>query len=201
MILHGGRLSPFVRRVELWLAVQERPVERRYVSAFDADFGGLLAMNPLGRVPVLEADDGLSLFETSAIIDYLDETAAPGRRLIPAGGPVRWQLLQGISLAHGIAEKVVALIYERDRRPVDLQWPEWRNRIEAQISSGLAALDDAVGPQASPLAGLGLSAICAYDLVNTKFPALARPGFANLDALSARASALPAFAATHPSLA
>src|SRR5688572_29708694 len=69
MILHGGRLSPFVRRVELWLAVQERPVERRYVSVFDADFGRLLAVNPLGRVPVLETDDGLGLFETSAIID------------------------------------------------------------------------------------------------------------------------------------
>lgn len=201
MILHGGRLSPFVRRVELWLAVQERPVERRYVSVFDADFGGLLAMNPLGRVPVLEADDGLSLFETSAIIDYLDETAAPGRRLIPVGGRARWQLLQGVSLAHGIAEKTVALIYERDRRPADLQWPEWRNRINTQISSGLAALEEAVGPEASPLDGLGLSAVCAYDLVTTKFPALARPGFANLDALSARARALPAFAATHPSLA
>lgn len=199
MILHGGRLSPFVRRVELWLAVQERPIERRYVSVFDADFGGLLAVNPLGRVPVLETDDGLSLFETSAIIDYIDETAAPGHRLIPASGPLRWQLLQGISLAHGIAEKAVALIYERHRRPADLQWPEWRNRIKTQISSGLAALEEAVGPDASPLAGLGLSAVCAYELVATKFPALARPGFANLDTLSERASALPAFAATHPS--
>ena len=35
MILHGGRVSPFVRRVELWLAAQQRPVERRYVSVFD----------------------------------------------------------------------------------------------------------------------------------------------------------------------
>lgn len=201
MILHGGRLSPFVRRVELWLAVQERPVERRYASVFDADFGGLLAVNPLGRVPVLETDDGLSLFETSTIIDYLDETAAPARRLIPASGPARWHTLQGISLAHGIAEKTVALIYERYRRPADLQWPEWRNRIKAQISSGLAALEDVVGTQRSPSDGLGLSAVCAYDLVTTKFPALNRTGFANLDGLSARASALPAFAATHPSQA
>ena len=36
MILHGVRVSPFVRRVELWLAAQERVVERRQVSAFDA---------------------------------------------------------------------------------------------------------------------------------------------------------------------
>jgi hypothetical protein len=31
---------PFVRRVDLWLGRQDRPVERRYVSAFDVDFGG-----------------------------------------------------------------------------------------------------------------------------------------------------------------
>ncbi|KRA48804.1 glutathione S-transferase family protein [Devosia sp. Root635] len=198
MILHGGRVSPFVRRVELWLAVQERPVERRYVSDFDADFGGLLAVNPLGRVPVLQTDDGASLFETSAIIDYLEETAAPDRRLIPAAGPARWQMLQGISLAHGIAEKTVALIYERFNRPPDLQWPAWRNRIKTQIRNGLLALEEVVGPEAAPSDGLGIAAVCAHDLVASRFPALVRPALANLAGLSARANALPAFAATHP---
>jgi glutathione S-transferase len=200
MILHGGRVSPFVRRVELWLAVQERPVERRYVSVFDADFGGLLAQNPLGRVPVLQTADGASLFETFAIIDYLEETAPPERRLIPAAGPSRWQLLQAMSLAHGIAEKTVALIYERLHRPMDKQWPEWRNRIKTQIRSGLAALEEAVGTETSPLDGLGISAVCAYDLAASKFPALVKPALANLADLSERANALPAFAATHPDL-
>ena len=77
MILHGGRVSPFVRRVELWLAAQQRPVERRYVSVFDPDFGGMLDKNPLGRVPVLELADGTCLFETSAIIDYLVASRFP----------------------------------------------------------------------------------------------------------------------------
>ena len=201
MILHGGRLSPFVRRVELWLAAQERPVERSYVSVFDADFGGLLGMNPLGRVPVLVTEDGTSLFETFAIIDYLEETATPERRLIPASGPDRGQTLQGISLAHGIAEKTVALVYERVRRPADLQWPEWRNRIKTQIRSGLAALETAVGKHTAPFDGLGISAVCAYDMAATKFPALADPALVNLRQLSDRASAHSAFATTHPSQA
>jgi len=201
MILHGGRLSPFVRRVQLWLSVQDRPFERHYASVFDADFGGLLAINPLGRVPVLVTDDGTSLLETSAVIDYLDETAAPGRRLIPASGPERWRILQTIGLSHGIAEKTVALIYEHHRRPAELQWRDWRNRIETQIRSGLVALDEAIGPNVSPIAAVGLSAVCAYDLVATKFPALTDAGLTGLAQLSAQANALPAFAGTHPSRA
>jgi glutathione S-transferase len=201
MILHGGRLSPFVRRVELWLVAQERTFERNYASVFDPDFGGLMAINPLGRVPVLVLDDGRSLFETSAILDYLDDTAPSGRRLVPASGAERWQALQALALAHGTAEKVVALIYEQLRRPADLQWPEWRDRIKTQIRSGLTALDALIGPGTAPLDGLGLSAVCAYDLAATKFPALTSEGLANLADLSVRANAVPAFAATHPSLA
>ena len=201
MILHGGRLSPFVRRVELWLLAQERPFERRYVSAFDTDFGGLLELNPLGRVPVLVIEDGTSLFETSAILDYLEETAPLGRRLVSEQGPARRQQLQTMGLAHGIAEKAVALVYEIERRPSELQWPEWRARIEAQIRNGLAALDKSVGATATPLDGVGISAVCAYDMVGRKFPALARPGLVNLERLSGLASELPAFAGTHPALA
>jgi glutathione S-transferase len=201
MILHGGRLSPFVRRVELWLVAQDRAFERNYVSVFDPDFGGLMAINPLGRVPVLVLDDGTSLFETSAILDYLDDTAPAGRRLVPASGAQRWQTLQALALAHGTAEKVVALIYDRLRRPADLQWPEWQDRIKTQIRSGLVSLEALIGPDTAPLDGIGLSAVCAYDLAATKFPALTSEGLPNLANLSARANALPAFAATHPSLA
>lgn len=149
-------------------------------------------------MPVLVLDDSTCLFETSAIIDYLDDT---GRRLVPAIGPERWQTLQALALAHGTSEKIVALIYERLRRPAELQWPEWQERIKTQIRSGLAALDTLVGPGRSPIDGLGLSAVCAYDLAATKFPALTGQGLANLADLSTRANTLPAFAATHPSLA
>jgi glutathione S-transferase len=40
------------------------------------------AISPLGKVPVLQIDDGAALFESNAIAEYLDETIAP--RLHPA---------------------------------------------------------------------------------------------------------------------
>lgn len=200
MTLHGGRLSPFVRRAELWLSLQERAFERQFVSVFDADFGGLLPINPLGRVPVLTLEDGTHLFETSAIVDYLEDTAASGRRLIVQSGPQRWRQLQDIALAHGIAEKAVALVYESERRPAHLQWSDWQQRLSTQIRNGLDALDDRVGSAATPVDGTGISAVCAYDMVVLKFPGLLGE-VGNLEQLSKAANAHPAFARTHPSLA
>ena len=119
MILYGGGLSPFVRRVALWLSLQDRPFERRPVKVLAGDFDGITALNPLGRVPVLLTPEGDSLIETSAIIDYLEDTA-PQQRLLPITGPSRRLALQQIGYANGVAEKGVALVYETIRRPTEL---------------------------------------------------------------------------------
>jgi glutathione S-transferase len=42
------------------------------------DGGDFLAINPLGQVPVLRTDDGDLLFQNTAILSYVADTAAPG---------------------------------------------------------------------------------------------------------------------------
>jgi glutathione S-transferase len=198
VILYGGRLSPFVRRVELWLALQGRQVERRYVSVFADNFDGVAAINPLGRVPVLTTDSGEHLFETSAIVDYLEDTAEPVARLLPSAGPARWQVMQILALSHGIAEKGIALYYETHRRPQQYQWSEWQERLTTQISNGLRALDAAVDDNLPAPGAIEIAACCAYDINTVTFPALIDPAFTRLKAMSDRANAHPAFAATYP---
>ena len=70
---HAHALSP--RRVALYLAEKKLAIE-----TVDVDLPGgahrapaFLAKNPLGRVPVLELDDGRTLTESDAIIEYLEE--------------------------------------------------------------------------------------------------------------------------------
>ncbi|MDT3671614.1 MAG: glutathione S-transferase family protein [Aromatoleum sp.] len=70
---HGGG-SPYSWRV--WLALEHKgiPYEQKVLS-FDA--GDLkkpeyLAINPRGKVPAI-VDDGVSLYESAAILEYLDE--------------------------------------------------------------------------------------------------------------------------------
>lgn len=202
MILFGGRLSPFVRRVAVSLALQGRPFERRIVNVLQPDFGGITEANPLGRVPVLRRDDGMDLIETSAIIDYLDQTAQPGTRLFPETGESRIMALQTAGHANGVSEKGVALVYEAIRRPADLQWPDWRDRLGRQITAGLDHLETLAATAEWPAndhpKGAIIAMVCAYDFIATAHPALTRQTRPVLAALSAKANALPAFANSYP---
>lgn len=202
MILFGGRLSPFVRRVAVSLKLQGRPFERQIVNVLQSDFGGITEANPLGRVPVLRLDDGMDLIETSAIIDYLDQTAVEGKCLFPADGPSRIAHLQIAGYANGVAEKGVAMVYEAIRRPAELQWPDWRARLAQQITAGLDHLEtlaaSAEWPANDHPRGAIIAVVCAYDFIGTAHPALVQQPRPVLAALSARANALPAFASSYP---
>lgn len=60
MILVGQYDSPFVRRVAVTLNLYGLPFGRWSFSVFK-DFDAVLALNPLGKVPVLTLDDGEGL--------------------------------------------------------------------------------------------------------------------------------------------
>lgn len=78
-----GSGSPFAWKV--WLALEHKgiPFEAKRLS-FDNDdtkTPAFLAINPRGRVPAI-LDDGFPLWESSAIIEYLEERY-PERPLLP----------------------------------------------------------------------------------------------------------------------
>jgi|SRR5579862_8603343 len=82
--LHYHPFSTFARRVRI--AIQEKSIPAELVEvdmlarAHRAPV--YLALNPYGRVPTLE-DDGFILYESTAILEYLEATH-PTPRLIPA---------------------------------------------------------------------------------------------------------------------
>ncbi len=87
MILIGQYDSPFVRRVAIALHVYGIGYEHRPWSTFgEAD--KIAPYNPLRRVPTLVLDDGETLIESGAILDYLDECVGPARAMIAAA--VEW---------------------------------------------------------------------------------------------------------------
>ncbi len=202
MILYGRNLSPFARRVAVWCALQGRKVERRQITVAGADFEEIKRHNPVGRVPVLILDDGSHLIESFAICDWLDETAPAGKRLIPASGPARRECLQRLALGQSTAEKAVAMVYERNRRPPEFHWQDWQQRVAGQTQGGLAELDRVVpadgwsapgGPD-----GGDIAAICAYQFVEVTNPWLLEPGYPRLAALAERGMKLDAVASTLP---
>ena len=76
------------------LALEQLALPYRWVEinpgAGDTRTPEFLAMNPNGKVPALQLEDGTFLAESNAILNYLAE----GTRLLPAGRLERAQVLQ-----------------------------------------------------------------------------------------------------------
>lgn len=138
MILIGQYDSSFVRRVAIALRLYGIPFEHRPWSVF-SDAERIRELNPLVRVPTLVTGDGLALGGTDAILDYVDSLAPEPERLYPQTQPARVEAMRIASLASGLADKTVALFYERVLH--ETASPVWARRCEDQIAGVLALLE------------------------------------------------------------
>ena len=72
----------------IWLCAElDEPLEIETIERFDADFKASpawRAISPTGKVPVLE-DDGLTIYESGAIVEYVLEKYGPGGLTVAAG--------------------------------------------------------------------------------------------------------------------
>src|SRR4029078_9455186 len=112
--LHYSAASPFVRKVlvcanELGLADQVELVPTKVVpSEPNLEYA---RVNPLMKVPSLVLDDGLVLFDSVVICEYLDARAGGGK-LFPAPGDARWRALRLHAAANGLLDAAVLNRYE-----------------------------------------------------------------------------------------
>lgn len=95
----------------------------------------LQARNPLGRVPALLLDDGMTIFDSPVIAEYLDGLG-PVPALIPAAGSARFKVLVAAALAQGMTDSALLMTME-GRRPQAQQSPEAVARWHASILRGL----------------------------------------------------------------
>jgi glutathione S-transferase len=75
-LLVSFKTCPWVQRAAIVLREKKVDFEFRHIEP-DNRPDWFLAISPHKKVPVLRIDDGISLFESSAIAEYLDETIAP----------------------------------------------------------------------------------------------------------------------------
>jgi len=81
--LYSGWFCPFVQRV--WAILEEKKIPYQYIEVNPYDKpASLLALNPRGLVPTLEAPNGKPLYESNVICEFLED-AYPGHgmRLLP----------------------------------------------------------------------------------------------------------------------
>jgi glutathione S-transferase len=75
-LLVSFKTCPWVQRAAIVLREKGTPFEFRHIEP-DNRPDWFLAISPHKKVPVLRIDDTVSLFESNAINEYLDETIAP----------------------------------------------------------------------------------------------------------------------------
>ena len=103
LLLRSSYTSPYVRKVKVFLVETGLMGRVDQVFTNPAEEDVLRPLNPLGKIPVLETDDSMVLFDSPVICAYLD-TLHDGPRRIPLDGAERWRVLRGEALADGLAE-------------------------------------------------------------------------------------------------
>ena len=199
MILIGMFDSPFVRRVAVSLRLLEVPFEHRNWSAY-VDFELIRQFNPLGRVPALVQADGEVLIDSSAILDFLDDSAGPERALLPPSGVERRRALHIISLALGAADKGIVLLEDILFRPQAKNYEPRIDRFRSQMHGALAEIDRLAQMQvgewmvAGRMTQADITLTCVFGFLSDALKlSQSWALYPGLSALSARCEGLPVF--------
>ena len=72
LVVYGAPLSPFVRKVRLFLHEKDLPYQLEIILPFGKQPDWYRALNPLGRIPAFK-DGDFALADSSVICQYLEE--------------------------------------------------------------------------------------------------------------------------------
>lgn len=170
MRLYSSKLSPWGQRVWMQIRLKDLPIERLGAPGGSLRSPEFMAINPLGKVPALVLSDGLALFDSPVICEYLD-TISGSPRYLPKEGERRWQVLRTQALADGIMDSAVAMIYE-SRRPESQRSPDWQRRWQNCILRAVRQLDDDPALLSGPVNLGSIAVACALGYLDFRLPEL-----------------------------
>ncbi|MDR0807724.1 MAG: maleylacetoacetate isomerase [Gemmobacter sp.] len=199
MVLHDYWRSSAAYRLRIALNLLGLEYDRHMVDLLSGDHRGAenLARNPQGLVPTLEID-GLTLTQSLAILEYLDETRQAG--FLPADPPGRARVR---ALAYAVAMEIHPVCNLRVAKHAAGLGGTMEGWMQHFIPLGLEGLERmlAQGP-AGPFchgAGVTMADICLMpQLYNAGRWGVDLAPFPRITAIAAHLATLPAFAAAHP---
>jgi glutathione S-transferase len=141
MILRSSPASPFARKVRIAASLLGLDSKIEIAAADTNDAADTLnQQNPLGKLPVLIADDGSVYYDSPVILEYLDHLAGGGR-IIPREPKARFATLTLQALCDGILDAMLLLVYEGRYRPADKAVQGWIDRQSAKVARGMTMLE------------------------------------------------------------
>ena len=199
MILRSSPASPFGRKVRIAIALLGFEKDVKVETADTGDINDSVRLqNPLGKIPVLLAEDGNAYYDSRVILEYLDHRAG-GNKIVPRDAVARLAALRLQALCDGLLDASILTIYEGRWRKAETHEQKWLDHQAGKVSRALATLE------ASPPPFMGMPHIgqitlaCALGYRDFRFNGSWRAGHPKLVAwLDDFAARVPAFATTKP---
>ena len=205
MILRTSPPSPFGRKARIAISLLGFDGEVKIEAADPTDANdSVRRQNPLGKIPVLIAEDGTAYYDSRVILDYLDDRAGGGK-IVPRDAKPRLVALRLQALCDGILDASILTVYEARWRPAEHHVEKWVAHQIGKVTRGLNALE-AAPPELDadakalpqPLPNVGqISLACALGYRDLRFGEGWRADHPRLVAwLDKFAARVPAYAAT-----
>ncbi|GGD13897.1 glutathione S-transferase N-terminal domain-containing protein [Aquisalinus flavus] len=200
MKLFGSTTSPFVRNCLLVAAHHGFGNELEVVRIDTAaERARLQAMNPLGKIPVLETDDGELIYDSAVICDYLD-TLGDGESLFVGEEMAPWRIRTLLALCNGVLDACVSRTMMRLRTPQgEAQSPWWMQRWADNVGTGVGAMAACLDEIRTNRTMASIAFVTTLDYLDFRMPELGwRDGYSDMAVWVDEQLALDVFKATDP---
>jgi glutathione S-transferase len=194
--LYYSPTSPYVRKVMACAITRgldtriERVPTNPHMSPAE-----LVADNPLSKVPCLVTDDGVALFDSPVICEYLD-SLGEALPLFPAHGAARWRALKLQAVADGILDAAVGRRGEMAKPREDAR-DTWMARQKGIVARAVSQLEQDPPHKHVDIGSIAVA--CALGYLDFRYADEPwRPGSPRLAAWYADFAQDPAIATTAP---
>ena len=169
MKLRWAPTSPFVRKIIVLMKEKgiEGAVEKEKSNPLSKD-DRAATPSPLGQIPCLITDDGVSIYDSPVIMEYLD-VECDGPVMLPRSGDSRWKVLTRQALADGMITSMVVCFVESLKKP-ERQSGGILAHNKTIVFNGIAALEDDVDAFAGDIDVGTISVAVALAFADQTFP-------------------------------
>jgi glutathione S-transferase len=197
-VLRTTLTSPFGRKARMAVDILGLSGRVSVEHADTADENDTLRQqNPLGKIPCLVRPDGTAVFDSSVIVEFLQDVAGTDQ-LVPARGPARIRTLTMARLADGIIDAGALIIYEERYHQAGAQSEYWLAHQRGKILRALAVFESSP-PAAGKTDAVAIGLSCALAFLDKRKAVKWRPSSPRLVAwLEAFERSEPAFERTKP---
>lgn len=195
MKLIGMMDSPYVRRVAISLELYGIEFENLPLSVFST-FDAFSKINPAVKAPTLILDNGVTLMDSSLILNYFEAQADTHRKRLPASPDALAKELQVLGFILSACEKAVQHVYEHNLRPAEKQHQPWIERITHQLLAACREWHVLLGnrPVSTTPDQVSITSTVVWTFIQTMIPHVVPVNdFKNIQSMTEAFEAHPAF--------